>query len=226
MDEESQILSSWRTNAGQWIDTVDQGRIESRNLATNQAIIETIRHYHHPGNFLDLGCGEGWLTRTLTRLGIPAIGVDGTPALIGNARQKGEGHFEVATYQQIAKGHLLPGEPFDGIVINFGLFTDEPVTHLLGALQKKLSADGTLFIQTVHPFFPLRKGQPYESHWENNSWEGLPGPFTQPHPWFFRTLEDWIQLFTRTGFRLKDIREPLHPDTRQPLSIIFVLGCA
>jgi hypothetical protein len=42
-------------------------------------------------------------------------------------------------------------------------------------------------------------------------------------PWFFRTLASWQALFARTGFTLRASHEPLHRETRQPMSIVFTL---
>ncbi len=38
-----------------------------------------------PGLVLDLGCGAGWLTRALTSLGQPVVGIDISSALVGSA---------------------------------------------------------------------------------------------------------------------------------------------
>jgi len=35
---------------------------------------------------------------------------------------------------------------------------------------------------------------------------------------------DWIGLFARLGLPIRELREPLSPDTGKPLSLVFVLG--
>lgn len=223
MEKEKQILQSWAANAGNWIGLIDSEAIESRKLVTNQAIFEAVSA-HRPGNVLDLGCGEGWLTRALNARGISTCGVDGSEALIANARAKDGGRYEVATYENIIAGVPLDREPFDGIVLNFALFTRESTEDLLAELRRRLLPGGRLFIQTLHPFNLLAGEQPYESHWKSNSWDGLPGAFTQPHEWYCRTLGDWVSLFARLDYRLLELREPLHPRSGKPVSMIMVLG--
>ena len=84
------ILNSWQVNSKSWINTIDQEEIASRTLATNQAIVNSVIA-HQPQRVLDMGCGEGWLCRTLYHLNIAVCGIDGATALIENAKTKGGG---------------------------------------------------------------------------------------------------------------------------------------
>lgn len=222
MQDESHILHSWALNAGNWIQTIDNNEIESRKVATNRAIVEAILR-HEPQKVLDLGCGEGWLTRELASRGIESIGVDGTAALIEDARRKGPGAFQVRTYEEIIAGQPVEGAPFDAIAINFGLFGKESTEALLKALKERLSPGGLVFIQTLHPFGLLEQGKAYVSHWEADSWAGLKGDYREPHQWYYRSIGDWVAMFYRLGLTLRELREPLDPGTGKPLSLLFVL---
>ena len=222
MEKEKHILQSWARNADNWIDVISREKIESRKLVTNRAIVETILKYH-PRNVLDLGCGEGWLARALNQHGIETIGVDGTEGLIRSAREQGPGQYEVVSYEEIIAGRLLPGAPFEGIAINFSLFTEERTGTLLQALKRSLTPGGRIFIQTLHPYFQIDKGLSYTSKWFENSWDGLEGGFTDPHHWFCRTMGDWLNLFVNQGFQLVELLEPLNPNTQKPASALFVV---
>ena len=223
MQDETHILQSWALNAQNWIQTVDNQEIESRKLATNQAIVDAILYYR-PKKVLDLGCGEGWLTRELIAQGIEAAGADGTTALIEDARQKGPGRYLVRTYEEIIAGQPLEGEPFDAVAINFGLFGKESTEALLAALKGRLLPGGLIFIQTLHPFGLAEQGAPYVSHWETDSWNGLKGAYTEPHRWYYRTIGDWVGLFTGLGLAIRELREPVNPGSGKPLSLVFVVG--
>lgn len=214
---EREILNCWQTNAQPWTHTVRQRQIESRRLATDHAIIQAVRH-QHPRTVLDLGCGEGWLTRALTALGIKTLGIDAIPALIDQAKALGNGAFSVMDYQAIAMGELKVR--VDAVVCNFSLFGNESVTHLFPAVASLLNPNGCLIIQTLHPAIACGE-MPYEDGWRKGSWEGFSHEFTRPAPWYFRTVENWQQLFQRNGFQNLQVTEPLHPQSQEPMSIIF-----
>jgi len=104
-DNDASIIASWHVNAAPWTGAVRAQRIESRRLITDRAILEAILD-RAPGQVLDIGCGEGWLARALSRHGIAVLGVDAVPELIEQARAAGGGEFIVASYEQIARGAL------------------------------------------------------------------------------------------------------------------------
>lgn len=215
------ILSSWQANAQQWIATIDSEELESRRLVTNQAIIQAVLAYR-PKTLLDVGCGEGWLSRALSEHGIRTLGIDAVSALIDNARKKGSGEYEVASYQDLIQQKALSSGPFAGAVINFALLDKDMTERVIPALVHYLQKSGLLFVQTLHPAV-LSDGRPYQSGWRPGSWDGMKREFTQPYEWYFRTLQDWVALFSQSGYLIKEIREPLHPKTGQPASVIFVL---
>ncbi len=40
-------------------------------------------------------------------------------------------------------------------------------------------------------------------------------------PWYFRTLGSWLACLRAAGFELWALDEPLHPETRAPLSLLL-----
>jgi len=219
MDREQHIIHSWNANAGNWIDIIGRNGIESRNLITNNAIIDAISK-SNPSSVLDIGCGEGWLAKELFNKGIEVTGVDVVPALIDKAKQKLPGDFYVASYDDIASNHFTFSKLFDAIVINFALIGKESTENLLPALSRNLSGKGTLFIQTLHPY-SRKTINDYTSGWKEGSWDGLGEQFTQPYQWYFRIMEDWLYLLHQSGFKNTTVTEIFHPKTNNPLSVIF-----
>ncbi len=216
--DEKKIIQSWQVNAGPWTSAVREERIESRKLATNQAIIDTIRCYH-PATLLDVGCGEGWLARKLSEQGAQVTGIDVVPALIESARQLGSGDFQVCSYEELVAGRLR--RQFDAIVCNFSLRGNESVTNLFSALPSLLHGGGHLFVQTLHPHIAGGEA-PYTDGWRAGSWAGFGPEFSDPAPWYFRTVASWVKMFGDHGLALVELLEPLHPETRKPASIVFV----
>ena len=219
MDNEQKIIDSWQANAANWIDIIESNGIESRRLVTNKAIIDAVCQ-SKPSSVLDVGCGEGWLSRELNEKGIAVIGVDVIPELVEKAKDKVAGNFFVASYEDIYSGKISFPKLVDAIVINFALIGKESTENLLICLPKLLAPTGQLFIQTLYP--DSRKSiNDYKSGWKEGSWDGLGEQFSMPYQWYFRTMEDWLLLIGQSGFTKIKATEVTHPHSGNPLSVIF-----
>ncbi|MHB8534858.1 MAG: class I SAM-dependent methyltransferase [Sulfuricaulis sp.] len=215
---DAKIVESWGKNASSWTAAVREGKIESRKQITDRAIVDAILS-RSPRSVLDIGCGEGWLARALVRQNIHVIGVDVVPGLVEEARCAGGGDFRTMSYEEIAAGKLSAS--VDVIVANFALLGKESVEGIFRSAPSLLSSPGSFIVQTLHPV--LACGDlPYRDGWREGSWAGFSADFTDPAPWYFRTRKSWIKLFMDNGFRLREVREPLHPKTRKPASVIFI----
>nr|WP_290221367.1 class I SAM-dependent methyltransferase [Trichocoleus desertorum] len=215
---DKKIVDSWHQNAKAWTVAVRQGQIANRTLVTNQAIVDAVLS-RTPQSVVDIGCGEGWLARELSAQGIQVLGVDVVPELIEQARTTGTTQFELLSYEAIAAGRLKA--KFDVAVANFSLIGNESVVSLIQAVPALLTPNGTFIVQTIHPVGGCGE-QPYQDGWRAGSWAGFSPDFVDPAPWYFRTLESWTRLFVDSGLRLVELREPLHPGTGKPASIIFM----
>jgi 2-polyprenyl-3-methyl-5-hydroxy-6-metoxy-1,4-benzoquinol methylase len=215
---DAKIVDSWHKNAAPWTVAVRENQIESRTLVTNQAIVDAVLA-RSPRSAIDIGCGEGWLVRSLAAHGVQSVGVDVVPALIERAALAGGGDFRVTSYEDIAAGSL--DLVVDAAIANFSLIGRESVDNLIARVPRLLTPGGALIIQTLHP--ALAVGElPYVDGWRDGSWSGFSDDFSDPAPWYFRTTESWIRLLRQSGFRLVELREPLHPISSKPASIIFV----
>lgn len=225
MKEEQEILNTWHLNAKAWIKTIAGNTIESRRLVTNHAIVQEVSALK-PLTLIDLGCGEGWLIHALQSV-LPEChftGLDAIPALTEAAAIKNTGaSFYTQSYQSIIEGNFFPATKADVIVINFALFGNEIVAELLTVIRRFISSGGYLLIQTLHPYF-ANGDHPYADGWRPGSWKGFSEDFTNPAPWYFRTMESWVSLFLFAGYHVEAIREPLHPVTKVPASVIFKLS--
>lgn len=215
---DEKIIDSWEKNARQWVAAVQDGQIESREVVTNKAIVEAVLS-HSPEMVVDIGCGEGWLVRELARRITHVVGIDAVPSLIDQAKAAGGGDFLVASYEAIAHGAI--NGLSDVVVCNFSLLGKESVQVLFGAIPSLLKPGGVCIVQTLHPMVACGNS-PYIDGWREGSWAGFDSNFIDPAPWYFRTLENWVSLFSDNGFRLLEMREPIHPKTQKPASIIFI----
>lgn len=215
---ELQIIRSWYSNASAWIKVIRTTGIASRKLLTNGAIIEAVLSVS-PLRVLDVGCGEGWLARALTPFKMHVIGIDAVPALVAQAVALG-GEFYVQQYASIAK-RQLEVDPVDAVVCNFSLLGKESVEDMLVALPLYLKDQGFLIIQTLHPVAACGE-RPYEDGWREGSWLGFGSDFSDPAPWYFRTLDSWSAMLKRCGFGILERREPLAAGAPAPASVIWI----
>ena len=220
--DEARILDSWSKNVAAWTGAVRQGQIESRRLVTDRAVVAAVLDAA-PRSVLDIGCGEGWLVRELAAQGIWATGIDAIAALVEQARNAGGGDFRVASYADLAAGRLELR--VDLAVCNFALLGKESVEELFRALPSLLHPGGRFIVQTLHPLSACGDAA-YADGWREGSWSGFSTDFTDPAPWYFRTLESWVRLFQDHGLQLRETREPMHPLTQQPASVLFIADLA
>ena len=216
---DQKIIDSWRRNAAPWSAAVREGQIESRRLVTDRAVLDAVLG-SNPLTALDVGCGEGWLSRALSARGIKTTGVDVVPALIDAARvAEPLGDFRVVSFEEIAVGAL--DLRVDVVVANFSLIGKDSVDALVRRVPSLLTPNGRFVVQTLHP--ATSRGElPYLEGWRPGSWAGFGADFADPAPWYFRTLEGWVALLTNSGLCLRALREPVHPQTGNPASLLLV----
>ncbi len=214
---DARIIERWRDNAEAWTSAVREGRIVSRVQVTDAAIVDAVVA-RRPSSVLDVGCGEGWLARELGRRGIDVLGVDAVADLIERARSAGGARFETISHEQIAEGAIT--RRFDLCVCNFSLLGEASTNGLIARVPQLLNPGGALLVQTLHP---LAAGSPhaYRDGWREGSWCGIEGGFSAPAPWYFRTLQTWVKMYADAGLRIAELREPAHPQTALPLSMIL-----
>ncbi|WP_411031558.1 class I SAM-dependent methyltransferase [Spongiimicrobium sp. 3-5] len=217
----SEIIESWEKNAEEWVRVIEENQIQSRKF-TNAAIVETVSK-SNANKILDIGCGEGWLTRSITEMGKTAVGIDAIAPLIESARKKGQESFYQLTYEEIINGQEIPEGPYDCAVFNFCLYLKDGLIDLLVQTKKTLNENGTIIIQTLHPFFLFHQGLAYGSQWVTDSWKGLPGNFIEGHAWYARTFADWVDAFEKCDVKIIAAREVINGQGK-PISLIFTIA--
>jgi 2-polyprenyl-3-methyl-5-hydroxy-6-metoxy-1,4-benzoquinol methylase len=111
-------------------------------------------------DLLDLGCGHGWLAEEFRQAGAHVTGIDGSAALLAEARER---YPEIRFLQHdLARG--LPEAPeadsppsrYDRIVAHMVLMDVPELDRLLDAVAKALRPGGIFVFSILHPAFYSR----------------------------------------------------------------------
>ncbi|MGD9657608.1 MAG: class I SAM-dependent methyltransferase [Methylocystis sp.] len=209
-------VASWSKNAEQWTAAVRGQMIASRRDATDAAILRAARA-GRLGRLLDVGCGEGWLCRELSREAAEVVGVDASSELISRAREEGGATYFVLSYAELAERPMRAGSEFDTVICNFSLL-DDKAAALLDALATISDPNARLLIQTLHP---IALTPPYEDGWRIERFDGFGEAGWAPMPYFARTLGSWLDAISG-NWALKQILEPKAPSAQTPASLLLV----
>lgn len=221
-------MRSWRQNADAWTRSVRGGDIPSRRAGTDAAVIAAVTRVLGGritrSRVLDVGCGEGWLSRALAEKGCDVLGVDGSAPLIEHARAaerptRGRAAYLVADYDQVIRDPQVAGESFDVAVFNFALF-DERVAPLLRSILDRVADTGAIVIQTVHPWVAAGE-EGYADGWREETFAAFTHRFEATMPWYFRTLASWSAECRGAGLMVESIDEPIDPASGRMLSLLL-----
>jgi SAM-dependent methyltransferase len=208
--------SLWEQNATWWqqhfTDGVDPEYEE-------QVLPMLTRHLNGAQRALDVGCGEGHVTRHIARLGVPVVGIDPTPSQIRLAHQRGG----PACYGR-AQAERLPflDASFDSVIVCMALEHIEPFEPALDEVARVLEPGGQFLLFLVHPFLQtpgsgwVDDAQLGEHYWRVGAYlrddvaldEVAPGiNFEFAH----RPLGRYIHAMGEAGLLVHDMVEPSPP---------------
>jgi 2-polyprenyl-3-methyl-5-hydroxy-6-metoxy-1,4-benzoquinol methylase len=171
---------------------------------------------------LDAGCGEGYLSRKLARMGARVTGVDYSRELLACAQERtdpGLGirylHADCQRLEGLASG------AFDVVVSNMVLMDLPDHRAALKEFYRVLVEEGTLVFSISHPCFTapghgwVRDGKGNKLHWKMDRYfdevalEEPPSPGTDEGTILYhRTLANYLTTLLELGFELLGVIEP------------------
>jgi SAM-dependent methyltransferase len=229
-----ELRDAWERNAADWVRWARKPGHDSYWRFHRDRFLSLVPA---PGGLtLDVGCGEGRVTRDLAALGHRVIGVDASEAMIAAAREAdADGEYVVADAAELP----FPDAYADLVVAFMSLMDVDDMPAAVGELARVLEPGGRLALAVVHPinsahevdrehpedrlvlvedYFDRRR---YTDTIERND---VKMTFESRH-W---TLEDYFDALLAPGFRVEALREvgdPEHPRwSRYPLFLHVLLS--
>ncbi len=230
---QEEIARYWDENADSWTEQVRKGWDVYRDYYNNPEFLRFAGELEGKA-VLDDGCGEGYNTRILARLGARVIGVDISPKMIKHARQEEQRsplgiRYELASFSDLS---MFDDDSFD-VVVSFMALMDCPdYEGAVREILRVLRHGGELVFSVTHPCFMTRgfgwvedeqgsvkltvsdyfNSEPWVENW---GFSDIPDPEQATQfavPAFPKTFSEYLNVLVQTGFILRAIEEPRAPD--------------
>jgi SAM-dependent methyltransferase len=221
-DEAARLSELWESQALAWATAARAEGEERDRLFWDVSLPALLELLPEPAGFsIDVGCGEGRLTRTLTAKGYMMAGFDASPTLIRLAEEADPwGMYKVAA------AAALPVDPgvAELVVASMLLHDLEDLDGALAEAARVLTPGGVLVFSVLHPMLSAALRADYFDR----------GRFVQQSrrfpdlqmPGHHRPVSDYLEALERHGFELEHLAEPPAPkellqDSSRPLFLVI-----
>jgi ubiquinone/menaquinone biosynthesis C-methylase UbiE len=204
------LREAWHENAEQWIRWARSTELDHAFWRLNlPSLLELLPP---PGRLtVDVGCGEGRLSRVLREHGHTVIGIESSPALAEAARKADPG-FEV----HVADAARMPlsDRAADLVVASMVLQSMDDPGSVIQEIARVLAPGGRLCATFVHPLNSLGDLNADASYFEVLRYEdtiereGASMTFHDVH----RPLAEYMGLFEDAELVVEAVREPVPDD--------------
>jgi ubiquinone/menaquinone biosynthesis C-methylase UbiE len=207
------LRQAWERNADDWIRWAREPGHDSYWRFHRDRFLELVPG---PGRLtLDIGCGEGRLSRDLAALGHTVIGVDPSLTMIAAARQLSP---ELEFVEADAASMPIEDAAVDLAIAFMSLQDIDDMDGAVAETSRVLTRSGRFVIATVHPInsghrvdreHPERPLELVDDYFERRHYtdtierDGLSMIFESVH----RTFEDYFEALAAAGFVVEALRE-------------------
>ena len=231
MDEK--FREQWESNA-EFFSNLINGEGTPHHRKILNPCVERLLGDVEGKQFLDAGCGEGYLARYYAKKGADVTAIDLSQRLIETSEQLTEKEGITIDYRvdNVCYIESVPNAEFDIILSNLVLLNIPCIDDAFKEFHRVLKVGGVLVFSIVHPAFNFygpgswemgekdsetkrREGlyfkvdryfeeEEYERHWKTRQGNKFPEPIS----FFHRTLSTYINSLSNAGFQLLEFAEP------------------
>jgi len=207
----------WKKNADFWIKIIRENLDPYRLKVTNNAILKPLKGEKNL-RILDAGCGEGYLSRLLAKMGNKVWAIDFCPKLIEAAeRLERKELLGIKYFRGDFRKTNFSSAFFDAIISHQTINEIENPGKAFKEFSRILKKKGRLILLFLHPCFEIDPKKYFQKAKIKKSYY-LVSEIKSPSPYFYIHLPlfEWVKLLAETGFLIKKIGEP-HP----PLKLLI-----
>jgi SAM-dependent methyltransferase len=217
--DSADLAAAWEEHAADWIAWTRRDRHDSYWRFNRDAFLELVPP---PGRrTLDLGCGEGRLSRDLKALGHDVVGVDVSPTMVAAAR---DADPAIEVHEADAAELPFGDGAFDCVVAFMSLQDITDLVRAVAEAARVLEPGGRMCLAIVHPLnsagqfdgenaaSPFVIGGSYldESFYADElEREGLRLTLVSAH----RPLQAYTDALAAAGLAIEQLREPPVPES-------------
>lgn len=219
------VAETWNAYAAEWDACMGVAGDDTRRYWSDDVVLSMMGS-PDGRQILDLGCGNGYLTRMLAARGADVVGVDISARMLSRAASYPSTGGSIRYVESsITDLSHLPSQYFDGAVSNYVLHDVADYDQALAEVHRVLRPGASLVLTLIHPCFtsgprtwdtsppdsPRREDAAAllvddyfrRSTYLIDDWSGF-----SAIPYYHRPLRDYWHAFKRQGFEVVGFDEP------------------
>ncbi|MDP6513364.1 MAG: class I SAM-dependent methyltransferase [SAR202 cluster bacterium] len=223
--DDDDVRASWNTNAERWDSLYDDDGDRNRRYQSDEPMLALLGEVGAL-NVLDVGCGNGYLSRKLANPGAKMTGVEIASGMLDIATDRERREPLGITYHHGSASEMdfLGDSTFDKAVSNYVLMDIRDYTGALAHVFRVLKAGGHFVAVFSHPCFasgpagwvvpapdtPRREERfayRVDTYFHRGPYYGVWGNL-DPVLSFHRPLRDYWRAFEEAGFVVDGFDEP------------------
>lgn len=190
------------------------GRAELMEREHKKTVLKFLNEikFEKPFIFLDVGCGNGWIVREISKKKncVMAVGIDKSKNMILSAKSKKESQKEHYVNTDLLSWKYKGC--FDFVFSMESLYYSKPMEKALAKIYKLLKKNGKFFCGTDY----------YKDNKATTGWAKM-----LEIPLDLRSKNEWKKMFRNVGFQVKtkQVKDPKNKKKwKREFGTLFVIG--